>query len=72
MAHLVEILAQLEAKGVSLRILAMGIDTSPPTGKLMLTFLGCVAEFEPEIMLERQRDVIAKLTISIPFWSGRR
>lgn len=59
-AHLVELLAQLEAKGVALRILAMGIDTSTPTGKLMLTILGGVAEFEREIMLERQREGIAK------------
>ncbi|MCV2863340.1 recombinase family protein [Albidovulum sediminicola] len=59
-AHLVEILGQLEAKGVALRILGMGIDTSTPTGKLMLTILGGVAEFEREIMLERQREGIAK------------
>lgn len=59
-AHLVDLLGQLEAKGVSLRILAMGIDTSTPTGKLMLTILGGVAEFEREIMLERQREGIAK------------
>ncbi|WP_294927418.1 recombinase family protein [uncultured Paracoccus sp.] len=59
-AHLVEILGQLEAKGVALRILDMGIDTSTPTGKLMLTILGGVAEFEREIMLERQREGIAK------------
>ncbi|AQS47066.1 DNA invertase [Thioclava nitratireducens] len=59
-AHLVEILGHLEAKGVALRILAMGIDTSTPTGKLMLTILGGVAEFEREIMLERQREGIAK------------
>lgn len=59
-AHLVELLAHLEGKGVALRILAMGIDTSTPTGKLMLTILGGVAEFEREIMLERQREGIAK------------
>ncbi len=59
-AHLVEVLGQLEAKGVALRVLAMGIDTSSPTGKLMLTILGGVAEFEREIMLERQREGIAK------------
>jgi DNA invertase Pin-like site-specific DNA recombinase len=59
-AHLVELLARLEGKGVALRILAMGIDTSTPTGKLMLTVLGGVAEFEREIMLERQREGIAK------------
>lgn len=59
-AHLVEILGQLEAKGVALRILGMGVDTATPTGKLMLTILGGVAEFEREIMLERQREGIAK------------
>lgn len=59
-AHLVEILDQLEAKGASLRILAMGIDTGTPTGNLMLTILGGVAEFERAIMLERQREGIAK------------
>ncbi len=38
----------------------MGIDTATPTGKLMLTVLGGIAEFEREIMLERQREGIAK------------
>ena len=59
-AHLLEILDRLTAKGASLRILAMGIDTATPTGKLMLTVLGGVAEFERAIMLERQREGIAK------------
>ena len=38
----------------------MGIDTGTATGKLMLTILGGVAEFERSIMLERQREGIAK------------
>lgn len=59
-AHLLEVLAILTEKGASLRILDMGIDTSTPTGKLMLTVLGGVAEFERSIMLERQREGIAK------------
>ncbi|WP_096786564.1 recombinase family protein [Rhodobacter sp. CZR27] len=59
-AHLMEILTKLETKGASLRILGMGIDTATPTGKLMLTILGGVAEFERAIMLERQREGIAK------------
>lgn len=59
-AHLMTLLDQMEGKGVSLRVLNMGIDTSTPTGKLMLTVLGGVAEFEREIMLERQREGIAK------------
>ena len=59
-SHLLEVLEVLTAKGASLRILAMGIDTATPTGKLMLTMLGGVAEFERSIMLERQREGIAK------------
>jgi DNA invertase Pin-like site-specific DNA recombinase len=50
----------LQAKGVELRILSMNLDTTSPTGKLMLGVLASVAEFEREIMLERQRDGIAK------------
>lgn len=59
-SHLLEILKTLEEKGAALRILDMGVDTSTPTGKLMLTVLGGVAEFERAIMLERQREGIAK------------
>lgn len=59
-AHLLEVLDMVEAKGAALRILSMGIDTGTATGKLMLTILGGVAEFEREIMLERQREGIAK------------
>jgi DNA invertase Pin-like site-specific DNA recombinase len=47
-------------KGAALRILDLGIDTGKPTGKLVLTVLGGIAEFEREIMLERQREGIAK------------
>ena len=44
--HLWEIVGKLQAKGVALRIEAMGIDTNTPTGKLMLNVLGGVAQFE--------------------------
>jgi DNA invertase Pin-like site-specific DNA recombinase len=50
----------IAAKGASLRILAMNLDTGTPTGRLMLGVLGSVAQFEREIMLERQREGIAK------------
>lgn len=59
-ADLVAITAALRAKGASLRILAMDLDTSTPNGKLMLNILGSIAEFERELMLERQREGIAK------------
>jgi DNA invertase Pin-like site-specific DNA recombinase len=59
-ADLCAILKRIEAKGASLRVLAMSLDTSTPTGKLMLNVIGSVAQFEREMMLERQREGIAK------------
>lgn len=59
-SHLLSIVDTLNRKGVALRILGMGIDTATPTGKLMLTVLGGIAEFEREIMLERQREGVAR------------
>ena len=59
-ADLVSIMSKLNAKGVALRILAMSLDTATPTGKLMINLLGSIAEFERELMLERQREGIAK------------
>ena len=59
-ADLCAIVTRIEAKGAALRILAMNLDTATPTGKLMLNVLGSVAQFEREVMLERQREGIAK------------
>ena len=59
-ADLLGITEQLERKKVGLRILNLGMDTHTPTGKLMLTLLGGVAQFEREMMLERQREGIAR------------
>ncbi len=57
---LVAIVDRIERKSASLRILAMGLDTGGPTGRLMLNVLGAVGQFEREVMLERQREGIAK------------
>ena len=54
------IIDRLEKKGVSLRILSMGIDTAMPTGRLMLNLLASISQFEREVMLERQREGVAK------------
>ncbi|SES65873.1 Resolvase, N terminal domain [Nitrosospira multiformis] len=43
-----------------MRVLNLRMDTSTPTGKLMLTVLGGIAQFEREMMLERQREGVAK------------
>jgi DNA invertase Pin-like site-specific DNA recombinase len=58
--HLLDVLKALNDRGASLSILNLGIDTATPTGKLMLTILGSIGEFERGIMLERQREGIAK------------
>jgi DNA invertase Pin-like site-specific DNA recombinase len=60
MADLVGITGQLKDKGVELRILSLNLDTGTPTGKLMVNLMGSIAEFERELMLERQREGIAK------------
>jgi DNA invertase Pin-like site-specific DNA recombinase len=59
-AHLSEITRALEGKKANLQVLAMGLDTSTATGRLMLNVIGSVAQFEREMMLERQREGIAK------------
>lgn len=42
-----------------MKILAIGLDSATPTGSLMLNMLASIAQFEREIMLERQLDGIA-------------
>jgi DNA invertase Pin-like site-specific DNA recombinase len=62
-AELLSIEADLSKRGIGLVILSMGgerLDTRNPTSKLMLTILAGVATWEREIMLERQREGIAK------------
>lgn len=62
-AELLTIEANLSRRGVGLIVLSMGgerLDTRNPTSKLMLTILAGVATWEREIMLERQREGIAK------------
>jgi DNA invertase Pin-like site-specific DNA recombinase len=58
--HLCGIVQLLESKGVGLRILNINLDTSTATGRLMLNMLAAVAEFERQMLLERQKVGIAK------------
>jgi DNA invertase Pin-like site-specific DNA recombinase len=58
--HLLEIADGVRAKGADLSILNLGADTSTATGKLTFTIIGAVGAFERELMLERQREGIAK------------
>ena len=58
--HLLEIADLVRRKGADLHILNLNIETSSATGKLLLTMIAAVATFEREMMLERQREGIAK------------
>lgn len=69
--HLLKIVDDLEAKKVSFKVLNINLDTSTPTGKLMLTMLGAIATFEREMMLERQREGI-RLAKDAGAYKGRQ
>jgi len=62
-AHMGDLLKQIEAKGAGLVILSLGsetIDTSTATGKLILNMMVSVAQFEREMMQERQIEGIKR------------
>lgn len=56
---LLEFLDTLKAKGVALVSDKESIDTSTATGKLMITVIAAINEFERANLLERQREGIA-------------
>ena len=61
--HLGELLETLENRGAGLVVLSMGgtsVDTTTATGKMILTMLGAVAEFERDLRKGRQKAGNAK------------
>jgi DNA invertase Pin-like site-specific DNA recombinase len=63
MRHLIQIVDQIKEKKAGLRILGMSLDTDTATGTMMLQVLGAVAQHERALMLERQREGIAKAKV---------
>lgn len=51
-----EILEAVEKRGASLRVLNMGLDTATATGRLVISVMASIAEFESAILRERQRE----------------
>lgn len=58
-SDLLKLVEQMTAKGIHLVSNKENIDTSTPTGKLMLTMIGAINEFERANLLERQKEGIA-------------
>ena len=56
---LLSIVQDLDKRGITLVSLKENIDTSTATGKLMLTLIGAIAEFERANLLEKQKEGIA-------------
>lgn len=60
-SHLLSLVSKLDAKGVGLRIIDFGggeVDTKSPSGRMLLTVFAAMAQFEREVMLQRQREGI--------------
>lgn len=56
---LLELVEVMNDKGIKLVSIKENLDTSTPNGKLMLTMIGAINEFERANLLERQREGIA-------------
>jgi DNA invertase Pin-like site-specific DNA recombinase len=57
-SDLLKLVEQMTAKGIHLVSNKENIDTSTATGKLMLTMIGAINEFERANLLERQKEGI--------------
>lgn len=58
---------RLQDKGVTVKILDMNLDTSTPTGRLLLSLVGSIHQWERETLLERQRWGIEKAKLQGKF-----
>lgn len=54
--NLIELADELEGRGVELRVLHQGIDTSTPGGRMFFHVLAAMGQFEADMISERTRD----------------
>lgn len=57
---LLRTIRELEARGVTVRVLNFGLDTSTPIGQFAMTIFGAFGQLEREMALERTRSGIAR------------
>jgi DNA invertase Pin-like site-specific DNA recombinase len=57
--HLTEVAAELEARGIDLVVLAQGLDTRTPGGRLLFHLLGAIDEFTADLISVATREGLA-------------
>ena len=57
---LLSLVEQMQRKGVAFVSLKENVDTATPQGRLMMTIFAGLAEFERELLLQRQREGITE------------
>ncbi|MFS0489492.1 recombinase family protein [Leadbetterella byssophila] len=53
--HIIELVIDLNSKGVTIKGLTDGVDTSTPNGRLFLNIMASLAEYERELIKERTK-----------------
>lgn len=53
--NLLEVMNELEAKGVKFRSVTEGLETETPGGKMVFFIMGALAQFERDLIVERTR-----------------
>jgi len=69
--HFLEITQDLNRRGICLKVLGVQLNTSTENGQMMLSMLRAIAEFERELLLERQKEGIEKAKLAGKF-KGRK
>ena len=57
--NLKEVVESLQQRGIGLKALSQGIDTTTPGGRLFFHMLAAIAEFEHDLIVERTQDGLA-------------
>ena len=55
LAHLIEVIGALEARGIGFRSLSEAIDTTTPGGRLIFHVFGALGQFERDLIRERTK-----------------